>query len=197
MNYEIKEDLRIVKTKKALREALLKLIAEKSYDKISVTEICDKALINRMTYYKYFKDKNQLLNHLFEVLSNDLVSKVKVYRNAMTKDEGIDSFLCIIKETYLFCLEYIDPLTSIAEQCNFQIINTLSKVCLEHINVMFTEIAEKYKYKYPVDQVSTFVFGGFGALLYFWLSNRTTYTYDKVCDSLDKLGEFLKNSNLK
>lgn len=197
MNNEYKEDLRIVKTKKSLREALLKLIAEKSYDKISVTEICDKALINRMTYYKYFKDKNQLLNHLFEELSSDLVNKVRSYKEAATKDESIDSFMKIIKEAYLFCLQYIEPLTSIAEQCNFQIINTLSKVCLEHINKMFEEIADKYKYNYPVDQVSTFVFGGFGALLYYWLSNRNIYTYEKVCESLDQLGNFLKKSNLK
>ncbi|MBR6289624.1 MAG: TetR/AcrR family transcriptional regulator, partial [Acholeplasmatales bacterium] len=59
---EYKEDIRIQKTRRDLRKAILDLITEKSIEKISVKEICDKAMVNRITFYKYYEDKFTLLD---------------------------------------------------------------------------------------------------------------------------------------
>ncbi len=56
-----KEDLRVQKTKAALNEAFTNLLAEKSFEDISVNEICVKAEIRRATFYKHFDDKNHFL----------------------------------------------------------------------------------------------------------------------------------------
>ena len=190
-----KVDLRIIKTKKSLRDALLELISEKEFDKISVTQICDKALVNRMTFYKYYNDKYELLDYCFEYLSDSLVKKVEELPKNENSDP-IDIFIEIIKEAYRFSLQYIGPLSSIAAQCNLQIINTLSKVCLTRIKTMFEEIAKKKGYKYPVDLVSIFVFGGFGSLLYHWLVNSKEYPADKVDELLDKFRDVVKSAAL-
>ena len=47
---EEKKDLRIVKTKNALYLALVDLMKDKTFEEIKVSEICNKALINRSTY---------------------------------------------------------------------------------------------------------------------------------------------------
>ena len=62
---EFKEDLRIQKTRRDLRKSILNLLREKPLEKISVTEICDNAMINRMTFYKYYEDKFILLDDAF------------------------------------------------------------------------------------------------------------------------------------
>lgn len=54
-------DKRILKTKKGLKDALRALLVEKTFEEITVTEICSKARTGRLTFYKYFADKEDLL----------------------------------------------------------------------------------------------------------------------------------------
>lgn len=56
-----KDDLRIRRTYKLLFESLLDLLSEKRFEDISVTDICENAMIHRTTFYKHFEDKDQLL----------------------------------------------------------------------------------------------------------------------------------------
>lgn len=56
-------DRRIRKTKKALREGLVELLAEKSIQSITVRELCEKADIHRSTFYANFKDVYDLYAH--------------------------------------------------------------------------------------------------------------------------------------
>jgi Bacterial regulatory proteins, tetR family/Transcriptional regulator C-terminal region len=58
---EITVDRRIQKTKKALTEALIHLILEKSYEKVTIQDIIDKANVGRSTFYLHYESKEQLL----------------------------------------------------------------------------------------------------------------------------------------
>lgn len=49
-------DLRIVKTRKSIREAFLELRAQHGLEKIKVTKLCELALINKTTFYKHYQD---------------------------------------------------------------------------------------------------------------------------------------------
>jgi AcrR family transcriptional regulator len=48
------------RTRKALREALYGLIVEKGYESLSVGEITRRAMVNRATFYRHFRDKPDL-----------------------------------------------------------------------------------------------------------------------------------------
>ena len=50
---EQKQDRRVVKTKRAIRNALVQLLSEKELDQITVKELADRADINRKTFYNY------------------------------------------------------------------------------------------------------------------------------------------------
>lgn len=65
-----KEDLRIRRTYKLLMEALLSLMEEKPFDKINVTDICERAMVHRTTFYKHFEDKYHLLCYSLKELEN-------------------------------------------------------------------------------------------------------------------------------
>ena len=52
-----KEDLRVRKTKKAIAEAFMALLEEKTYEEITVNELCDRAGVRRTTFYKHYRDK--------------------------------------------------------------------------------------------------------------------------------------------
>ena len=49
-------DLRIEKTKKAIRSAFIELRAKKSLEKITVKELCSLAYINKSTFYAHYED---------------------------------------------------------------------------------------------------------------------------------------------
>lgn len=56
-----KVDLRVVKTKKAIHDAFLSLIQTKGYDKITIQDIAEAAMINRNTFYLHYTDKFDLM----------------------------------------------------------------------------------------------------------------------------------------
>ncbi len=55
-------DLRVVKTLKQIDEALLDNLSETPFDKITVDQLCQTAMINRSTFYKYYKSKSDLMD---------------------------------------------------------------------------------------------------------------------------------------
>ncbi len=54
-------DLRVVRTKTAIRNAFVELIEEKGFDAITVKDITTKANINRGTFYAHYQDKFDLM----------------------------------------------------------------------------------------------------------------------------------------
>lgn len=61
---EEKIDFRVKKTRRALLEALRVLLAEKSFDDITVTELCERAEVRRVTFYTHFNDKEELFAYM-------------------------------------------------------------------------------------------------------------------------------------
>jgi AcrR family transcriptional regulator len=63
------KDRRVEKTQRLLRDALVSLIHEKSYDSIAVKEILERANVGRSAFYAHFHDKDALLaNGIHEML---------------------------------------------------------------------------------------------------------------------------------
>ncbi|MEE1030968.1 MAG: hypothetical protein U0L12_02380 [Ruminococcus sp.] len=119
------EDRRIRKSKKALKEALCRLVEQKPLADISITELCTEADINRMTFYKnygtikevvkeiyfdYFDEMTQLLPEEWQ--KGDVKSKITVeaihffkenYRRMAVLTENYQSkmFLGLMIDHYL------------------------------------------------------------------------------------------------
>src|ERR1700750_2108675 len=55
-------DPRILRSRRMLMDALVKLLNRKEFDDISVQEIADEATLNRATFYLHYPDKDALLN---------------------------------------------------------------------------------------------------------------------------------------
>lgn len=64
VNSEKKVDRRVIKTKKAIRNAVAKLLSEKSIDEITITDIAKKADLNRKTIYNYYSGIYQIIDEI-------------------------------------------------------------------------------------------------------------------------------------
>lgn len=71
-----KEDGRIRYTKLRIREAFYELLQEVGYDKVTVTALCQRAEINRATFYKHYLDIPDLLDKLQEAAIEELADKL-------------------------------------------------------------------------------------------------------------------------
>jgi AcrR family transcriptional regulator len=68
-------DPRILRSRQMLMEALLKLLARKDFEDISVQEIADEATLNRATFYLHYPDKNALLQAMTAARFRDLIAR--------------------------------------------------------------------------------------------------------------------------
>ena len=59
-----KPDRRVLKTKRAIRNALAQLLVEKELDEITVKDVADTADINRKTFYNYYTGIHQVIDEL-------------------------------------------------------------------------------------------------------------------------------------
>ncbi len=80
----VADNQRVRLSKQLLRQSLIELLDEKSIHKVSVREICDRAQVNRSTFYKYYGSQydllkemeSEILQHIDEQLSKDPVAGV-------------------------------------------------------------------------------------------------------------------------
>ena len=72
-------DRRVKRTRKLLQEAFMALMAEKSFQSISVQDIAERADVNRATFYTHFVDKYALLDYtVSDWFRQTLTSRVSV-----------------------------------------------------------------------------------------------------------------------
>ena len=171
-----KTDLRVIKTKKALYNALIELMKEKTFEEIKVSDICDKALVNRSTFYSHFEDKYELLQGLINDLKNDLQEELK-------KNENIIS----IKDYYIGLIKVLlDHIESNMETYRSVAINNRNSIIMDIINDVIEKdilyhIKDDDKIKsVPKEFVSKFFIGAAINTGIYWIYNPNKYTKEEV-----------------
>ena len=80
-------DRRVAKTKKGIMNAFLEIRSKKALEKITVRELCEKAEINKSTFYTHFRDIYDLSEYLETQLADEveyLFSKPEVFIRELT-----------------------------------------------------------------------------------------------------------------
>ncbi|WP_411747783.1 TetR/AcrR family transcriptional regulator [Psychrobacillus psychrotolerans] len=71
------KDLRVVKTKKAIYQALTHILRNKSLTDINVSELCRQAGVNRGTFYFHYEEVGDVFKEFFEEVILDLQESYK------------------------------------------------------------------------------------------------------------------------
>lgn len=176
-------DLRVLKTQKALCEALMQLLEYKRFDSISVSELCDHAMVRRATFYKHFYDKYDFW-HFF----------VNKKRKEFLGEAPDDLPQSDIKEYCLYCftqsIKFFKSHRSIVES----IVNS-DDACLlidsfmEEIgaNILAFLNAENKEYVTDTETIALFISGGIVSLLRRWFLNGNTVSEKKAMEEFEKL----------
>ncbi|WP_027943578.1 TetR/AcrR family transcriptional regulator [Amycolatopsis taiwanensis] len=70
------ENVRVRRTRKLLREALVDLVEEHGFDRVTVGQITERALVSRAAFYRNYRDKYHLVEQIFDEAIAALVGTV-------------------------------------------------------------------------------------------------------------------------
>jgi len=65
-------DRRVRRTRRTLQEALVELVVDRGYERITVQDVLDRADVGRSTFYAHFRDKDALFVSCFDDLRDGL-----------------------------------------------------------------------------------------------------------------------------
>ncbi len=71
-----------------ITNALISLMEENDYDSISITDITNKANLSRVTYYRHFNTKEDILIKFFEITKDKFIEQVKANNLARTPESN-------------------------------------------------------------------------------------------------------------
>ena len=71
-----RKNVRLRRTQKLLREALIELIEERGFDALTIGELTERAMVSRAAFYRNYQDKYDLVEQIFEEAMSALLSAV-------------------------------------------------------------------------------------------------------------------------
>lgn len=107
-----KSESKYFNTAARMDEAFLELLAKKKFDYITVKEICEKAGVNRSTFYLHYETINDLIAECVEYVNQQIFQNIQIAHDSFMKK--IQS--CPMEELYLITPEYLTPYLSYIKQ---------------------------------------------------------------------------------
>ncbi len=89
-----RENMRVIVSKRMIREGLLRCLQKKSIEKITITELCREAQVNRTTFYNHYSIPADVLNEI----SAEIVTQIeKIYQSSSSVREATMAALAYLK----------------------------------------------------------------------------------------------------
>lgn len=165
-------DLRVIKTKRGLREALIRLLLEKDYDAISIQEIAHRAEAARVTFYRHYKNKEELLIDCLSVTYEELAERIN---HAPEEDfrQGSSPMLAfyehIQEQETIYHILFSNRGTQL-------VIGRLRKFLAERAKLLISERIPEEQLLAPLDIIAYHIASAQIGLAAWWLENDTSYS---------------------
>lgn len=164
-------------TKNYIFQAFYLLLTKQKYDKISVCDICDKAGVSRMSFYRNFESKDDLLIKGLDFILEKFKEKIDSMENK--------NHYGVIKELFETFKKYKDiyPALEGTSISKTLLINAIERIKKDAI---YDNITRTSKY------IPTFYFSAISVTMFDWLRNGAVESADEMArliTSLIKLPE--------
>ena len=99
-------DLRIKKTKRAIRSAFYELIREKPLEKITVREIAERAEINKTTFYAHYETVYDLVDQLEQEAVAEVISQLNTAQGLLSSPRAFVREMYALLSKNQLCTEF-------------------------------------------------------------------------------------------
>ena len=159
-------------TKECIITALLRLMQEKPYDSISITDITTLAGVSRMAYYRNYKSKDEILINHLEEEEKKLVDSLS--------GEKAENIKTIITYLSLFFQENAPVIKAVYDA---GLAHMLSDMLGDRIYDYFPVASESKEGKYAVH----YYVGAIFSVFRFWFDEGMKESADEISDMIYKL----------
>jgi AcrR family transcriptional regulator len=180
---KIKTDRRVERTRQLLQDALVSLILEKGYQKITIQDIIDRANVGRSTFYSHYRDKEDLLFSGFDELAHDL------HRHMRSPDATGNSqgHLLHSLEFFIHAFNNKELYMAITESGGGELLLDIARQHMQkHIEVhlsQFSYIGEEI----PLPVITNFLAGSLQTMIIWWLEEKMPYKPEEMDDMFNAL----------
>ncbi len=142
-------DVRVIKTKQKLKEALIELLSIKEIENLTISEVCLLANVNRNTFYSHYTDVYSLYSDVKKSYLEHFVNEIEAMKaDGENAQHLITYFLESVQEKgEFFAFLYKD-------YCGLEFISSIIEVCLgEQIKSMKVDsslISDEDFYNYMI-----------------------------------------------
>lgn len=172
-------------------KAFLELLGTKSFEYITVKEICEKAGVNRSTFYLHYETVADLLSESAEYLNKQYLDYVKADSGAFVAKLHD----CPTGELYLVTPEYLTPYLNFIKENkrlfrtaveNASVLN-MEAVYGKMVRYVFLPILERFNVpKQDMNYIMAFYIQGLMAIITQWLENDCADSVDHVIAVIDR-----------
>lgn len=174
-----------MRTKRDITNAFMELLTVKAFSAISVHNICEKSLVHRSTFYRYYEDKYDLLDHVTSIIVQDF------YQNVNNNHGSSRSFYEQILD---YAEEHRQLFLNITIKNNNhhiydELVKTGSRILLKNSKVMEDPLSNKIRRFHNSKIACDFYMSGFIELLKNWIGNDYKIPKQELIDTLQQLLE--------
>ncbi|MEM9775720.1 MAG: TetR/AcrR family transcriptional regulator [Chloroflexota bacterium] len=194
-----KLDRRVVRTRKMLAAALLELMQEKNFDEITITDITERADMNRATFYLHYGTKEELLYKSLEERFDKLVQSIE--KSMATPESGyIWEESTYDRLVFEHVAENVDLYKVILDQNGMGAIihRIIDYIAAVAYRTAIEQVPDEFKPQIPIEIISRHVAGSMFSLLVWWIRNDLPYSpteMARMCHQLVSFGcapEFMR-----
>lgn len=162
------ENRRVAMTRRMIKDALIFLMEEKDFSKISISDICTKADINRSTFYSHYKDTREVISDI----EDDIISRFPVI-------EGYDNdFRLAIRSIFAFIKDNSELITiMVVKRRDDSFMEKIIKTALTRYEHLSTESNEE-----RIRMNYIFCVSGIIGIIREWISSDFELSIDAFTD---------------
>ncbi len=180
----MKTDARVRYTRKMIQEAFLDILKDKPVSKITVTEICDKAAINRGTFYKHYQDSYDLLEKI-ELEGLQEFDKMLASIQATGAHAAVVAILNALQNN----CQLIQALNTPIEKQQF--IQQLAKCCLNYMGHWLEPLPQNNGSVVKRNSGFMFLAGGCNGVIQWWLQNGMQEPPEEIANYIITFCEYI------
>ncbi len=160
------DDKRIKKTKKNLRDTLIRMLEEKPFEQITVTELCKNAETSRITFYAHYNDKYELIDDVYNDLMRLVIDKYWVIEREKNKNgDLVESFCNLLESILSVCEKNIELFMLVTSEDNPYLYFSLYQYIQKNIEMSII-INDRYLIpKYRIKDIAAFLCSGMSSFV--------------------------------
>lgn len=183
-------DKRIIKTKTALKTALLSLLKVQPLNTISISKLCNVANVDRNTFYCHYSIPEDIFKEILDDHKHTILNEInKTAPNYNYKDMlfRICDYMYQTKELSVLLFANFSGfsyLQHITDASNEHILNIFQK---NNVNLNFAEL----------QTINRYATGGTTLLIQDWVLSGTNEPPERIADKLNEINTFVLNHYFK